>query len=245
MKATKTLQRHNGISLWRQIADRLRQSISNGEHDERMMLPPEKVLAAAFRVNRHTVRGALAALASEGIVQPVQGSGTRINRHRRLKLPISRRTRFSEGVGSQAATAGAMLMSQRLEEAKPEVALALGIESGVACIVLDTVHSADAMPISCAANWFEAVRFAGIADALARSGSISAALAELGVADYVRVSTEVSARHADANDIAQLRLSPGAVVLEAVSVNATPDGAPIQYSVTRFAAGRVSLQIIT
>jgi GntR family transcriptional regulator, phosphonate transport system regulatory protein len=243
MKAAKTVQRQNGIALWRQIADRIRQSISNGEHDVSMMLPPEKTLASTFDVNRHTVRSALAALASEGIVQPVQGSGTMIKRPRRLKLPISRRTRFSEGVGAQAAVATATLISQRREAAKPEVALALGISIGAACIVLDTVHAADAVPISSAANWFEAARFTGIADALMHTGSISAALAELGVTDYVRLSTEVCARHADANDIARLRLSPGAIVLEAVSVNATPDGTPIQYSVTCFAADRVSLQI--
>ena len=59
------------------------------------------------------------------------------------------------------------------------------------------------------------------------------------------ISTLVSARHADAGDLAALRLSPGAIVLCAVAVNVDPEGRPIQYAETRFAADRVELSVST
>ena len=63
------------------------------------------------------------------------------------------------------------------------------------------------------------------------------------MSDYFRRSTNVSARHATASDLADLRLSPGAIVLVTTYVNVDPDEAPVQYSETRFAADRVELSV--
>jgi GntR family phosphonate transport system transcriptional regulator len=97
----KVVERQMGVALWRQIADRIRLAISNGDYDATGMVPPETALAAEFGVNRHTVRSALAALAEEGLVRAVQGRGTMIERKDRVSYPISRRTRFSQGLGRQ------------------------------------------------------------------------------------------------------------------------------------------------
>lgn len=75
--------------------------------------------------------------------------------------------------------------------------------------------------------------------------SITKAFAAQGLADYIRISTELVARHADAAELALLRLSPGAIVIEATAINADPEGVPVQFSRTRFAADRVKLKIDT
>src|SRR5688500_12622260 len=111
MAAGPTVQRQSGVALWRQIADRIRASIAAGDFDSTGRVPPEMVLAEQFGVNRHTVRSALAALAQEGIVRAVQGIGTMIERKERLNFPISRRTRFSEGIGTQARETEGLLLS--------------------------------------------------------------------------------------------------------------------------------------
>ena len=67
----KSMERRSGIALWRQIADRIRLAIGSGEFAER--LPPEMALAERFKVNRHTVRGAIAALVQEGVLGPSRG----------------------------------------------------------------------------------------------------------------------------------------------------------------------------
>ena len=93
MVLKKNVERQIGVALWRQIADRIRLSISNGDYDQTGMVPPEIKLASQFGVNRHTVRSALAALAEEGLVEAIQGRGTMVRRRERLSFPISRRTR--------------------------------------------------------------------------------------------------------------------------------------------------------
>ena len=55
----------------------------------------------------------------------------------------------------------------------------------------------------------------------------------------------IVARHADADELATLKLSAGAIVLETIAVNADPDGVPVQYSRSRFAADRVTLRMET
>lgn len=237
------IDRTGGVALWRQVADHIRRSIAEGTYGERMMLAPETELAASLGVNRHTVRSAIAALASEGVVRPVHGIGTMIRPSRKLKLPLSRRTRFSQGVGGQAKESGATLLSHRIEPAGGEVADALGLAIGEDCIVLETTHSADGSPVSTASNWFEARRFEYMPDRLQALGSISSALAACGVVDYVRLSTEISAAHATDEDRVRLRLAAGAILLETKAVNSDANGKPIQFARSRFDASRTSLVV--
>lgn len=241
----KTIERRSGVALWRQIADGMRLAINNGDYDDTGMMPSEAALAETFGVNRHTVRSALASLAEEGMVRAVQGVGTLIERRDRLTFPISRRTRFSQGLGGQARELEGRLVEHSIELATPVVAKALGLAVGVECVRLDTVGIADGKPISAATSFFPAARFARIGDIYERTGSITKALAELGIDDYVRQSTEISAVHAEGVDLGLLKLSPGAILLVTTAINADTDGRPIQYSRSRFAADRVKFFVET
>ena len=243
MAELKQVQRQIGVALWRQIADRIREAIGNGVYDETGMVPPETVLALQFEVNRHTVRSALAALAQEGIVRAVQGRGTLIERKDRLNFPITKRTRFTAGIGDQAREMRGLLLAHAEENASPEIARWLRLKQGDAVIRLETVRKADRRPVSCATTWFPAERFAGIGEAYRKTESITKAFAELGLSDYVRATTEITAAHADASDIASLELTPGAIVLITKAMNTDLDGLPVQYSITRFAADRVQFTI--
>ncbi|UDF31736.1 UNVERIFIED_ORG: phosphonate metabolism transcriptional regulator PhnF (plasmid) [Roseateles sp. XES5] len=237
------VERQSGVALWRQIADRMRLAINNGDFDETGMMPPETVLAGRFGVNRHTVRSAMAALAEEGIVRPIQGIGTRIERRDSLRFPISRRTRFSQGLGNQARDLEGRLLASATEIAPAAVAEALGLPIGTICVRLETLNSADKRPISRATHYFPADRFADIAAVYERTRSITASFQELGVPDYVRRSTEISAIHAEGDDMRHLKLSPGAIILVAAAVNTDLAGTPVQFSRSRFAADRVRLTV--
>jgi GntR family phosphonate transport system transcriptional regulator len=243
MAGQKQVQRQTGVALWRQIADRIRASINHGDFDSTGMVPPETVLALQFGVNRHTVRSALAALAQEGVVRAVQGRGTLIERKEKLNFPISRRTRFSQGIGDQVKETRGTLLASAGEKADAEVARWLQIRPGTDVIRLETLGEADRRPVSRATSWFPADRFADIAGVFRGTGSITKAYRELGLADYVRAKTEVTAMHADTGDLADLGLSPGAIILITKAMNTDLDGVPVQYSITRFAADRVQFTI--
>nr|WP_321463459.1 phosphonate metabolism transcriptional regulator PhnF [uncultured Cohaesibacter sp.] len=235
--------RRTGIALWRQIADAIRAGISSGLGDENGKLPPETELAEQFGVNRHTVRSAISALVSDGILRAEQGRGTFIIRPERLTYPISKRTRFSASLAEQGQKGEARIMSSDIIPASAEVAKALALETEAPVLQIRSVGIGGETPISRTTAWFDCHRFPQMADNLARFGSVTKAFAACGLDDYLRKSTMVEAYHATLDDIEILRLSPGSIVLVTLAINADLQGRPVQFSKTRFAADRVSLQI--
>src|ERR1700736_4832146 len=89
----------SGVALWRQVADGIERGIANGDFAPANRLPGEMEIAETYRVNRHTVRRALAALAERGLVRAERGSGTYVEAPR-LAYPLRSRTRFSEIAGA-------------------------------------------------------------------------------------------------------------------------------------------------
>ncbi|MCX8995652.1 phosphonate metabolism transcriptional regulator PhnF [Rhizobiaceae bacterium BDR2-2] len=243
MNDSGLVRRQSGVALWRQIADRIRAAIADGSYDETGMVPPETVLAADFGVNRHTVRAALSALTQEGMLRPVQGVGTLILRRERLNFPISRRTRFTEGIGTQARELSGHVLDHAEEPASAVVAAALDVAPGTPVLRIESLRMADARAVSRSTAWYPLPRFRGIADVYARTGSVTAALKDFAVEDYVRVKTEISAVHAEPGDLSDLGLAPGAIVLVTAALNADPHGLPIQYAVSRFPADRVQFTV--
>lgn len=241
--AADRIERRSGVSLWRQIADKILHAIAIGDFPENTALPPEVALAERYGVNRHTVRSAISALVQEGVLRAEQGRGTFVLSRKRLSYPIGARTRFSTGLQGQTSERHIVLLASSVEPASQRVAEGLSLARGAEVIRLETRGEADGRAVSRAAGWFEARRFAGIDAVMAETGSITASLARFGIDDYLRQSTVLSARHADAADLADLDLQPGAIVLVTVAVNATPDGRPIQFSESRFPAERVELRL--
>ena len=89
----------SGVALWRQVADGIERGIADGSFAAGERLPGETDIAETYRVNRHTVRRALATLAERGLVRAERGSGTYVEAPR-LAYPLRSRTRFSEIVGA-------------------------------------------------------------------------------------------------------------------------------------------------
>ena len=76
---------------YQMVADSLRTDILDGVYQKRMLLPTEQLLCQQFQVSRQTVRQALALLASEGLIERRQGSGSHI-RDLSKPLPLPRRS---------------------------------------------------------------------------------------------------------------------------------------------------------
>lgn len=77
-----TLERNNGLPLYRQICQRLREAILSGELTEGTRLPTERALASELGVNRTTVMNAYNELASEGLIEGHVGRGTLVRHNR-------------------------------------------------------------------------------------------------------------------------------------------------------------------
>ena len=231
-----------GIALWRQVADQLRRNMSTIANDDGK-LPIESDLATLFNVNRLTLRSAVTALVDEGLLTRQQGRGTFIKKQNRLRYPISKRTRFSAGLETQTEHTSVKVLDATTEQGGELQTRLLGLESNTPLIRLETLATADKIPVIRTTSWFCAKRFAKLANIAKETNSITKALAGCGVHDYVRQSTDIEARHAEQNDMKDLQLSGGGVVLITTSTNADTDGTIIQYSISRMAADRVTLKV--
>src|ERR1700712_5665247 len=89
----------SGVALWRQVADGIERGIADGRFAAGEKLPGEMEIAETYRVNRHTVRRALATLAERGLVRAERGSGTYVEAQR-LAHPLRSPARVSAIVGA-------------------------------------------------------------------------------------------------------------------------------------------------
>lgn len=129
---TGTPSRRSGVSVWKQIADTLTSEIRNRIYTETGRLPGEVELAARFQVNRHTMRHALAALQTDGLVRIEPGRGMFIQ-HELMDYTLSRRTRFSENLLRQGLLPSKQLLTARQMPAPDRAAKALQLDRALKC----------------------------------------------------------------------------------------------------------------
>tara|TARA_R110002096_G_scaffold147740_5_gene308084 strand:- start:577 stop:1311 length:735 start_codon:yes stop_codon:yes gene_type:complete len=234
------LTRGEGVALWRQIARQIEQDIRTNVLQPGDRLPTEWDLTSRFGVNRHTVRRALAALAETGIVRAEQGRGTFVQKGL-IDYRISRRTRFSETLRAQERSPSGTLLSAAEDRADTRVAEALAIALGTPVSILQVLRHADSHAVAMATHIFPRERFPRIVDDYRDSGSVTAALAAAGVADFTRQRTQISARLPSPEETRTLNVSKTRPLLVTESVDVDMDGLPIEFGIARFPADRVQL----
>jgi GntR family phosphonate transport system transcriptional regulator len=228
-------------AIWRQIRDALGAELGL-RYRAGDRLPSEAQLAIRFGVNRHTVRRALAELQTQGLVHSRRGAGVFVTAAP-IAYRLGRRTRFSRNLAEAGQTGSREILRLETVPGTPAELDALGIAKGGHVHVLEAVGAADGVPFSCSHSVFPAARLPGLADRLRATGSITAALAACGVADYRRASTRLVAERATGAVARHLRLAEGAPVLRAVALNVDPDGRPVEHGRTWFSSDRVELVI--
>jgi GntR family phosphonate transport system transcriptional regulator len=232
----------SGVALWRQVADGIERGIAEGHFAAGERLPGETEIAETYRVNRHTVRRALAVLAERGLVRAERGSGTYVETPR-LAYPLRSRTRFSEIVGAGGREPRGQLIATVEEPATRELARLLGLKSGAPLIRIEALRFADRTPICISTSWLSAERFPDAGGVFASARSMTKLLAHYGIRDYRRGSTRITAAIVEATDAARLDLALGRPILVADSTDVDADGKPLVTKRSRFAAERVEFVV--
>jgi GntR family transcriptional regulator, phosphonate transport system regulatory protein len=232
----------SGVALWRLVADGIERGIAEGRFAAGEKLPGEMEIAETYRVNRHTVRRALATLAERGLVRAERGSGTYVETQR-LAYPLRSRTRFSEIVGAGGREPRGQLIDASEEIATRELARQLGLKSGAPLIRIEALRFADRMPICVSTSWLSADRFLEAGAVFASVRSMTTLLAHYGIRDYRRASTRITAGIVDATDAARLDLALGRPILVVDSTDVDTDDKPLVTKRSRFAAERVEFLV--
>lgn len=230
----------DGVALWRQIAGELRRRLAAGEWAPGARLPTEAQLSARFGVNRHTVRRALDELTRDGLVRVEQGRGA-FAAEDLLDYAVEPRTRFSAWIRRNSKEPSSRTLEVAMGEADAAAAAALGIPAGHPVAWTDRLGFADGRPVVLGRHVFDPDRLPGIEAALRSASSITAALRQAGVADYVRQSTRVTARMPTAQEAVLLQTARNRPLLVCENVNVDLSGLPIEYCLARYPTPRVQV----
>jgi GntR family transcriptional regulator, phosphonate transport system regulatory protein len=234
------VQRQDGVALWRQIAGRLRHDIAAGVYPPGGRLPTEAELSQRFMVNRHTVRRAVEELSREGLARVEQGRGSFVAEDV-LDYTVEPRTRFTEWIRRHNKEPSGRTLKLRDAVADHGVATALGLRPGARVVLLERLGLADDRPVSLARHWFPAMRLPGLLEALRKSPRITEALREVGVDDYLRQTTRVTARMPTPAEAELLRMPRTRPVLIAENINVDRGGTVIEYGVGCYPTPRVQI----
>jgi len=237
---TDPVLRQDGVALWRQIAAQLRTDIAGGGLKPGSQLPTEAALSARFGVNRHTVRRALEELSRDGLVRVEQGRGSFVAEDV-LDYAIEARTRFSEWVRRANKEPSGQVRQLRELPADHQVAAGLGLRTGSRVVLLERLGFADDKPVGLTSHYFPAARLKGLMAALRDSPRITDALRRVGVDDYLRLQTRVTARLPTPTEAELLRMPRNRPLLVAENINVDRAGTIVEFAVGCYPTPRVQI----
>ena len=232
--------REGGLSRWRHIVATLEAEIADGTRPPAARLPTEAQFAARFAVNRHTVRRALEELSRQGLVKIEQGRGSFVAEDV-LDFAVSARTRFSETIRRHNREPSGRVLSLRETAADAVVAGHLGLADSARIIRLERLGLADGRPVTLGTHHFPAARLPGLLEALGRLAGITEALAAVGVSDYRRQTTRITARLPLPGEAELLRTARSRPVLVSENINVDQHGTVVEFGVTRYPTPRVQI----
>ncbi|MFK7868825.1 MAG: phosphonate metabolism transcriptional regulator PhnF [Roseobacter sp.] len=232
----------NKTPIWQAIADTLRNDLTEGRYRPGDKLPTEAALAARFGVNRHTVRHGISALVEEGLVRTRRGAGAFVAATP-TEYPIGHRVRFHENLIAAGRRPEKHRLALEVRAATSGEAAALLMSAGGPVCAYHGLSLVDGQPIAEFESLFPLGRLPGIFAALQDTSSVSEALLRVGIEDFTRATTRLTALRATATHTVHLNLSEGDPLLRSTGVNVDVQGQPVEYGRTWFAGDRVTLTL--
>lgn len=197
-------------------------------------LPAETELAVRFSVSRMTARHAFEGLAREGLIERHRGVGSFVAvapLHRAESVLYS----FTDDMIRRGVYPSSRLLSAEVGSA-PRSASALGLEPEAWLVTIDRVRLADGIPVA-----RERVslphEFVGVLDYDLESGSLHAALAEMGRI-LGKATGHVMGRLASAEEGNLLNLYPPAALLVETRTVTDLSGARVEHTETSYVGSR-------
>lgn len=230
-------------AIWLQIYDRLADAIRAGIVAPGSRLPGEVHLAELFRVNRITMRRALALHQNEGRLNARKGVGIFV-RHRPRRFELRSDRRFAEALATGGGTVSSRDISLDRGAPSPEAATLFGIGPGDMVIRLTRLRLLDGAPIYLSRKEFPAALFPAFETVYADSGSVTEVYRAAGFDTYRRAEIRIMGGLATADVATTLEISPKTPVQHVTSTNRAPDGRAIEFNRGCWPMASVELVIV-
>ncbi len=223
------------------VADGLRAQLAHGDFAAGGALPSEADLGAAYGVSRVTVRRALEALRSDGLVTSRRGSGW-FAALDPVRQALGRVTTVEAALEAAGAVPERRVLEFAFEPASAEVAQRLQIERGSEVLRVQRLNLADGAPFAVVTVWLPAEVGRHLSRAEVEIDTFYDLLPLRGV-ELGRAVQQVGAAVATPDDARHLHVERGAAILTARRTTFTRDGVPVLFSVHRYPAQRTSIEI--
>lgn len=236
--------------LWQQIAADLREQIATEAYAPGDELPSEQDLRTRYDVSRNTVRQALRALITEGLITSGQGRPYQVTDTRPMTLDASRHETLSriaeQGDGDAYTHEVEVDGREARQELRVELAAApagiaerLGIQAGKTTVRRRCLRFVDGIPWSVQDTHYP-MRIAE-GTRLAEPGDIAEGttryLDSRGIRQ-VRYHDEWTARMPSPADAAELQIGPGVPLMIWVRTGYDADGQPVRVTTTTLRSDR-------
>lgn len=227
------------------VRRRLLEQISSGALQPGTRLGAERDLAVEYGVSRSSLRQALAALESDGVVRRVPGrSGGTFVSSDKVDRDLSRIVGVPALLRDQGYTAGSKVMSSAVVVADEATAKALRLERGAFVCDIVRIRLADGSPISLEHARFPAERFPGLME-----HSLGGSLYELFDTEYGVRPSEAEERievvSATEDEGMILGVEAGAPLLSITRTAVDEEGVPFETAHDLFRADRTRLTVRT
>ena len=222
------LSRTSKIPLYHQLYEIIRTEILTGDLEPGDMLPTENDLLTRYSVSRNTVRQALDALVSDGLIERHRGRGTFVSRPP-IEQGLSRIVSFTEDMRARGLEPGTEVLASEIIPAPESIARALKIETGTELAHLKRLRLADGEPMSLEHSYLVHRHCPGV---LERNYS-SSPLRETLERDYgirlTRAEQTIRAAAAGGDTAHTLGVDPGAPLLTIERTTYSDTGAAVEY----------------
>lgn len=219
--------------------------IAHGRLRPGQKLQAERELADALGVSRSTLRAALQALETEGVVKrlPGRGGGTFVAPSK-VERDLSKIVGVPSLLRDQGFTAGTQLLSAALTAADEETSQALELAPGEFVFDIVRIRLADGQPISLDHTRLPAQMFPGLLGR-ALSGSLYELLSKHYGTEPDQAEEHVEVVSAGTDEARILGIEPGSALLSVTRTTLDTKGRKIEYSHDLFRGDRTRITVRT
>lgn len=222
----------------RRVADVLRRVVTDSTPGG--LLPTEAALALEYGVSRNAVRAALDLLRAEGLVERIQGTGTRVTR---AALPhgIDALRGLAETFGGHGVVRNEVRLARFVPASAPVAArLEVAIGSDVLC--LERRRLVDGRPVSLDLTFVVPDLGEPLLACDLAGRDVFALLEQLAGQPLGEAELAIEATTADRSAAEQLDVAPGAPLLLVERLTRLEDGRPVDLEFLRLRGDRITLR---
>jgi|SRR5690554_1132215 len=215
---------NNGVPLYLQLYEQLKQKIVRGEWTEGDIIPPETRLMKNYGVGRETVRRAVLRLVNEGYLFRRRGKGTFVCR-RRPEDGLEQLVSFTSEMLARGYNPGTQVISHGYRHPNPEAAAILNCSPKEEIIFIKRLRTANDLPVAVEESYLRPDIF-GDLDPAKLDGSFYDYLAYDKGIKPGKIVQEISSSLADEETAKLLDVDPGHPILQLTRLMYTTDGKP-------------------